>query len=265
VLTISGEVRREEVQTINLPVDGKVSNVNVDDGETIEVGDSLFGLDGRAAVAVAGDFAFYRTLDVGSDGPDVLQLEQILSGAGYPISAVDELFTEETRAALTRWQVDHGYGGATPESTETITVGLMSNSAGYTVGKQNTAAFTLEPSLPAIPGGGPPRMMGTPEKPTIEMSANPLTVDEGGLVTLTFTSSCARQRHHHRPHHRRRRDRRHQCQQRRRLPDDRQQLHLPRRPDHGDGAGADLRRSGDRGRGADHRLAHRPVRQRPHL
>lgn len=191
VLTISGEVRREEVQTINLPVDGKVSNVNVEDGETIEVGDSLFGLDGRAAVAVPGDFAFYRTLDVGSDGPDVLQLERILSAAGYPISAVDELFTEETRAALTRWQVDHGYGGATPESTETITVGLTSNSAGYSVGKQNTVAFTIEPSVPAIPGGGPQRPAGTPEKPTIEMSANPLTVDEGGLVTFTFTSSPA--------------------------------------------------------------------------
>ena len=191
VLTINGEVRREEVQTIILPVDGKVSNVNVEDGETIEVGDSLFGLDGRAAVAVPGDFAFYRTLDVGSDGPDVLQLETILSQAGYPISAVDELFTEETRAALTRWQVDHGYGGATPESTETITVGLMSNSAGYSVGKQNTVAFTIEPSLPAIPGGGPQRPRGTPEKPTIEMSANPLTVDEGGMVTFTFTSSPA--------------------------------------------------------------------------
>ncbi|MDO8403150.1 MAG: Calx-beta domain-containing protein [Pseudomonas sp.] len=191
VLTISGEVRREEVQTINLPVDGKVSNVNVEDGETIEVGDSLFGLDGRASVAVPGDFAFYRTLDVGSDGPDVLQLERILTKAGYAIAAVDELFTEETRTALARWQVDHGYGGATPESTETITVGLMSNSAGYSVGKQNTVAFTIEPSLPTFAGGGPPRPQGTPDKPTIEMSANPLTVDEGGLVTFTFTASPA--------------------------------------------------------------------------
>lgn len=190
VLSIAGEVRREQVQTINLPVDGKVSNVNVDDGETIELGDSLFALDGRAAVAVPGDFAFFRTLDVGSDGPDVLQLEQILVAAGYPISSVDQLFTEETRAALTEWQYAHGYGGATPESTETITVGLMSNSAGYSVGKRNTAAFTVEPSLPSIPGGGPARA-GTPDKPTIEVTADPLTVDEGGSVTFTFTSSPA--------------------------------------------------------------------------
>jgi hypothetical protein len=191
VLTINGEVRREEVQTINLPVDGKVSNVNVEDGETIDLGESLFALDGRAAVAVAGDFAFYRELDVGSDGPDVAQLEKILVVSGYPISAVDELFTEETRDALTAWQVDHGYGGATPEGTETITVSLMSNPAGYDVASQNTAAFTIEPSLPQVAGEGPTRRGGTPDKPMIEVSADLLNVDEGGLVTLTFTSSPA--------------------------------------------------------------------------
>lgn len=190
VLSINGEVRREEVQTINLPVDGKVSNVNVDDGDTIETGDSLFALDGRAAVAVAGDFAFYRQLDVGSDGPDVLQLEKILTAAGYTIGSVDELFTEETRDALTEWQVDHGYGGATPEGTETITVSLMNNSAGYQMGSQNTAAFTVEPSLPEVTDG-PSRVNGTPEKPTIEVTADFLNVDEGGLVTLTFTASPA--------------------------------------------------------------------------
>ncbi len=190
ILTINGEVRREEVQTINLPVDGKVSNVNVDDGETIDAGDSLFALDGRASVAVVGDFAFYRQLDVGSDGPDVLQLERILAAAGYSISSVDELFTEETRDALTAWQVDHGYGGATPEGTETITVSLMNNSAGYQMGSQNTAAFTIEPSLPKV-DAGPPRVAGDPDKPTIQVSADLLNVDEGGLVTLTFTASVA--------------------------------------------------------------------------
>ena len=83
VLTISGEVRREETQEINLPVDGKVSSIAVEDGDTVEPGDPLFALDGRTAYAVDGAFAFYRTLDVGSDGPDVRQLERILD-AGVP-------------------------------------------------------------------------------------------------------------------------------------------------------------------------------------
>ena len=187
VLTIKGEVRREEVQTINLPVDGKVSSVAVEDGDTVENGDELFALDGRTAVAVPGDFAFFRTLDVGSDGPDVLQLERILVEAGYRIRAVDQLFTEETRAALAAWQRDRGYGGATPEPSETVTVTLGSNQAGYVIGAQNTASFTIEPSVPA---SGPGRPSGT-VKPTIQLTPSTVYVDEGGVAQLTFTASPA--------------------------------------------------------------------------
>ena len=192
VVTITGEVRRQEIQEINLPVDGKVSSLAVDDGDTVAAGDNLFALDGRSAVAVVGDFAFFRPLDVGSDGPDVQQLETILSQAGYPISSVDSLFTEETRRALADWQRDRGYGGATPEAVETVTVGLSSNPAGYTVGKANTVAFTIEPAPSGSGGFGEARRPSAPvTKPTIQLTATPLEVDEGGEVTLTFTASPA--------------------------------------------------------------------------
>lgn len=148
VLTINAVVRREATQEINLPVDGKVSSIAVEDGDTVEPGDPLFALDGRTAVAVEGSFAFFRTLDVGSDGPDVLQLETILTEAGYPIDEVDTLFTEDTRRALTDWQLDRGYGGATPEPVETITVSLAPNQAGYQIGKANTVAAAIQPSVP---------------------------------------------------------------------------------------------------------------------
>ncbi|MTA28687.1 MAG: biotin/lipoyl-binding protein, partial [Actinobacteria bacterium] len=81
VLTVSGEVRRDETRKINSAVDGKVSYLNVEDGDTIEVGDEILALDGRASVAVAGDFSFYRRLSVGSVGPDVKQLENVLVAA----------------------------------------------------------------------------------------------------------------------------------------------------------------------------------------
>lgn len=189
VVTITGEVRRQEIQEINLPVDGKVSSLTVDDGDTVDAGDSLFALDGRSAVAVAGDFAFFRQLDVGSEGPDVQQLETILSASGYPVSSVDSLFTEETRRALADWQRDRGYGGATPETVETITVGLSSNPAGYSVGKANTVAFSIEPA-PSTGGFGNARRpaAGAP-KPVIQLTATPLEIDEGNEVTLTFTAS----------------------------------------------------------------------------
>lgn len=195
VLTVSGTVRREEVQEINLPVDGKVSSLSVEDGDTIEVGDTLFALDGRTAVAVSGDFAFYRSLDVGSDGPDVTQLERILAAAGYQLPQVDSLFTEETRSALTAWQIDHGYPGATPEAGETITVALSPNQAGYQVGKANTVAYTIEPAAPELTGGAGARPghrpFGAPEKPVITVAADVTEVDEGGQVVLTFTASPA--------------------------------------------------------------------------
>ena len=114
-ITVRGELRRDELQVINSAVDGKISDVLVEDGDTVQPGDVLFALDGRRAVAVNGDFAFYRRLDVGSEGPDVLQLETILSDSGYDVGKVDEFYTEETRLGLSAWQVDHDYGGATME------------------------------------------------------------------------------------------------------------------------------------------------------
>jgi multidrug efflux pump subunit AcrA (membrane-fusion protein) len=197
VLTIQGKVRREETQEINLPVDGKVSSVAVADGDTVQSGDPLFALDGRTAVAVDGEFAFFRTLDVGSDGPDVRQLESILSVAGYPIEQVDSLFTEETRRALTEWQLDRGYGGATPEPEETITVALAPNQAGYEIGKANTVAYSIVPSVPA--GDGTSSFVGgrgtsarvTPRLPMARPNARARASATSTTSSTTTTSTPA--------------------------------------------------------------------------
>lgn len=197
VLTIRGELRREELQAINSAIDGKVSSVAVEDGQTVGAGDVLFALDGRAAVAVNGSFSFFRPLDVGSDGPDVQQLEEILSAAGYGVGRVDSLFTEDTRRGLARWQIDRGYGGATPEPDETITVSLGSNSAGYTLGKRNTAAFTIGPSVPTVRASGAhdaTRFSIGPKDshlPTLTITASPERVDEGQTSIVTIASDPA--------------------------------------------------------------------------
>ena len=150
VLTVSGEVRRDETKKINSAVDGKVSQINVKDGDTVEVGDGVFALDGRTAVAVPGDFSFYRELTVGSVGPDVQQLETILNDSGYKIRDVDTLFTEDTRSALASWQFDRGYSGSSNENDETITASLSPNGAAYSVGRENTAAFIVTQALSLI-------------------------------------------------------------------------------------------------------------------
>ena len=210
-ITVRGEIRRDQLQRITSGVDGRVSTVLVDDGETINAGDVLYAIDGRAAVAVDGEFSFYRRLDVGSDGPDVLQLETILSNDGFDVGVVDQLFTEETRAGLREWQVNRGYGGETPEPNENIVVSLRSNNAGYTIGARNTISFELEPSVPNQPVSYENHQTGTSRsllysagdndpstytsilfqednRPRIEVTVNPQTVVEGNSATFTFTS-----------------------------------------------------------------------------
>ena len=218
-ITVRGEIRRDQLQRITANVDGQVSSVLVDDGDTINAGDILYAIDGRAAVAVDGEFSFFRRLDVGSDGPDVLQLETILSASGYDVGTVDQLFTEETRSGLRDWQIARGYGGASPEPNENIIISLSSNTAGYSIGAQNTIAIELQPSVPgqsltSITGGWETQNAlysqntmsahaFTPanfpfqnnvlqdNRPVIEVSVNPTSVVEGETATFTFTSDIA--------------------------------------------------------------------------
>ena len=215
-ITVRGEIRRDQLQRITANVDGQVSSVLVDDGDTINAGDILYAIDGRAAVAVDGEFSFFRRLDVGSDGPDVLQLETILSESGYDVGTVDQLFTEETRSGLRDWQIARGYGGASPEPNENIVISLSSNSAGYSIGAQNTIAIELQPSVPDqsltsaksswetqtalysqntmnaeayVPANfASQNNVLQDDRPVIEVSVNPGSVVEGETATFTFTS-----------------------------------------------------------------------------
>jgi multidrug efflux pump subunit AcrA (membrane-fusion protein)/peptidoglycan hydrolase-like protein with peptidoglycan-binding domain len=141
-VTIKGTLGRVEQRQVDATAPGRVSAVHVDDGVIVEAGQPILSLDGRDAVAVPGDFPFFRDLAVGSQGNDVRQLEQVLSAAGYRPGAVDSTFTEETRGALARWQDAHGYPGSAPELDETVTVALGQGS-GYTLGDESSAAVVI--------------------------------------------------------------------------------------------------------------------------
>ena len=187
-LTVRGELRRDELQTINSAASGRITGLEVVDGETVQVGDVLFSLDGRRAVAVGGDLEFYRQLDVGSDGPDVLQLETALSAAGYSVGVVDRYYTEETRSGLAEWQSDHDYGSTATEVEEVVTVSLQANPAGYSVGAVNTVSVQI---------GGASRSVGKARRNTAEdITGAPVVtvrvveaiVTEGDQVVFTVTA-----------------------------------------------------------------------------
>ncbi len=187
-LTVRGELRRDELQTINSAASGRITDLEVVDGETVQVGDVLFSLDGRRAVAVGGDLEFYRQLDVGSDGPDVLQLETALSAAGYSVGVVDRYYTEETRSGLAEWQSDHDYGSTATEVDEVVTISLQANPAGYSVGAVNAVSVQI---------GGSSRSAGKARRSTAEDAAGaPVVtvqvadaiVTEGGQVVFTIVA-----------------------------------------------------------------------------
>ena len=175
-ITINGTLERSEVSTVNAVASGLVSKVDIDDGATVETGSSILTLDGRSSVAVTGDVQFFRTLDVGSEGADVLQLEQILDGSGFAPGEIDTVYTESTRLALANWQNFHGYPGSSAETDETVTVSL-SPSAGYTVGSRGSAAAVI----------GPPDPLGFQTLPVAQLTTFPTTLGEGGTISVTVT------------------------------------------------------------------------------
>ena len=194
-IRISGEMRREELQSINASSSGRLSSVDLEEGDMIETDAKLFSLDGRPSVAVNGNFSFYRELSVGSQGPDVEQLESILSENGYAVGIVDQFFDEEPRKGLAEWQKDFGFSGVTSEVEEMVTVSLMSNPSGYKVGAVNTVAIEILPAngqTDLILDGrqGTPVIAAT-QVPVVTISAKPSVVVEGGKAVLELISQPA--------------------------------------------------------------------------
>jgi multidrug efflux pump subunit AcrA (membrane-fusion protein) len=158
-VTLSGTLSRVAQRNVSATSAAQVSAVHIDDGAVVQTGQPMLAVNGRDAVAEPGFFPFFRSLDVGDTGPDVLQLNQILASTGYNVGKVGSLYTDQTRFALAQWQADHGYPGVAPQKPQTVTVSLA-QSAAYKVGPRGTAAVTIGPSPPIVPArtskAGPP-------------------------------------------------------------------------------------------------------------
>ena len=194
-ITISGEMRREELQSINSVSAGRLTVLDLEEGDMVDASTVLFALDGRPSVAVNGDFSFYRELDVGAQGPDVEQLETILESSGYEVGIVDQFYTEETRNGLAHWQDDFGFKGGTTEVDELVNFSLISNPYGYRLGAVNTVGVTIGSPLSEEINDLTERqgiaISEIEEVPIVEISAAPSVVLEGGKVTVEITSDPA--------------------------------------------------------------------------
>src|SRR5581483_1803335 len=82
-VTLSGTLSRVEQRKVSATTAAQVSAVHIDDGAVVQTGQPMLAVNGRDAVAEQGSFPFFRSLDVGDSGPDVLQLNQILASTGF--------------------------------------------------------------------------------------------------------------------------------------------------------------------------------------
>lgn len=81
------------------------------EGDILDHGDTLFTVEGDPVTLFVTDVPFYRTLTVGTVGPDVRVLEETLAQLGFDAEGtlvVDESFDDATASAVTGWQESIG-------------------------------------------------------------------------------------------------------------------------------------------------------------
>jgi len=169
-VALNGTLARKQIRNVTAATQGLVSAVDSTDGSTTNAGDAMFALNGRDAVAEQGTVPFFRSLVLGDQGDDVLQLKQILAAAGDYPGPINDLYTEQTQFALAQWQAQHHYPNSTPATPQSVTVALTQGS-GYKLGPGDSAGLTI----------GPP-----PAQTSRSTSAGPL----GGVLTA-FQSHIA--------------------------------------------------------------------------
>jgi peptidoglycan hydrolase-like protein with peptidoglycan-binding domain len=77
-------------------------------GSQIDRGQALYKVDGQAVTLMYGPMPAYRALAVGTEGPDVKQLEENLSALGHTGFTVDGEYTSATATAVEQWQEKQG-------------------------------------------------------------------------------------------------------------------------------------------------------------
>ena len=117
---LDGTLTYAATSTVTAASGGLVTEVAAT-GDLLERGAVAFAIDGRPTSVMYGDVPFYRELTPGTEGDDVLLLEQNLSALGYHVAELDDdglpvdgdlvvdgVYDGATVAAVERWQDDLG-------------------------------------------------------------------------------------------------------------------------------------------------------------
>lgn len=83
---------------------GTLTSLAIDDGgSAVNSGDTLYTVDLSPVVAMEGTVPAFRDLGVGSEGPDVRQLQAFLTESGYLSGEPDGEFGRATASAVNAW------------------------------------------------------------------------------------------------------------------------------------------------------------------
>ncbi|WP_324652475.1 hypothetical protein [Georgenia sp. H159] len=120
-LTLRGDVLYDDPVPVSLEtgdlggaaiVTGQVPEV----GDVVEAGQVILEIAGRPVIVLPGELPIYRTLRVGSSGPDVVQLKEALVALGLsPGDPTSESFDAATAAAVDALYAQSGYAAPRPE------------------------------------------------------------------------------------------------------------------------------------------------------
>lgn len=87
---------------------GTVTTVNVEAGQEIGVGTTVYTVNLRPVVVAQGAIPGFRPIGVGSQGADVAQLQAMLTTLGLYSGAIDGAFGNRTAVAVKAWQKSLG-------------------------------------------------------------------------------------------------------------------------------------------------------------
>lgn len=129
-LALSGDVAYNEPMTVTLagavglqPGETAVVTELRDAGTVLNEGDVLVEVTTRPVFVLQGELPMYRRLVVGTEGPDVAQLEEALVRLGYDPGTVDTVFDSATATAVEQMYADASYTaeGPSPEQRSDLT------------------------------------------------------------------------------------------------------------------------------------------------
>ena len=147
-------------------------------GSTVKRGQALYRLDNMPVVLLYGSLPAYRTLAVGTEGPDVTQFEKNLQALGYDGFTVDDEFSSATASAVKEWQEDLGL----PE-TGTVELGrvVLASGAVRVEGSEAQVGAAVQPGTAVVSYTGTTRVV------TVELDVADQRFARGGAaVSVTL-------------------------------------------------------------------------------